>query len=431
LPPETTSPPRQTPTAHGQTTARSWRERVLGRTLTAAAVVVPPIVLLALFVRPVSSTRLDMVLLGTLGFLLPILRLVPRPSLSARGAIGLAAGFGIALYNLSRVGLSATVNVTIVAICLMAVVFVGRWAGYLVVTIAALATLVVGLLVTQGKLALAAIEVDPARLKNWLRVALTNALLGTLVVSVIDFVIRQLEASSLATRAALDEARTAYGQLGLLHRRLEAAKEEERRFIAHELHDELGQNLTALKLRIALAQRGAGPRPDQDESREALALIDQLIERVRKMSGDLRPPLLDEVGLVPALRAFLARQSALTGVSIELVVTEAEHLARLSPELEIACFRVIQESLTNALRHGAARKVTVTVRRDDASVALVIRDDGAGFDAAAKLAGAAARGHLGVVGMRERVRVCGGTFRLASSPAAGTTVEAVLPAALA
>jgi signal transduction histidine kinase len=413
-----------------QPAVSAWREKVLDRTQTVAAILAPPIVLVTLLVRSASSSWWDIAVLGGFGCLLPSLRFLPTGSLYARGALGLAGAFVAAIYVVARVGLGAGVNVALASMCTVAVVYFGRRLGYLLVGLVATATITIGLLVTNGSIALAAVDVDPLRLQNWIRVATTNALLSALLVTVIDFVIRQLEASSRVTSSAFDELRVTYGQLGLLHRKLEAAKEEERRFIAHELHDELGQSLTALKLRMVLGGRG-DLSMDTGRNQEALELVDQLIQRVRTLSGDLRPPLLDEVGLVPALRAYVARQSALTAVPIELAVIEPEEIGRLSPDLEIACFRIVQESLTNALRHAAPHQVSVAVARDGARIALSIHDDGAGFDATPTLAAAAAGGHLGVVGMRERVRGCGGTFHLRSTPAAGTTVEAILPIATA
>jgi len=160
---------------------------------------------------------------------------------------------------------------------------------------------------------------------------------------------------------------------------------------------------------------------------EALAIIDQLIARVRKMSGDLRPTLLDEVGLVPALRAYLDIQASLSGVAITLAAHEEPEGTRLPPPLEIACFRIVQESLTNALRHAAPMRIEVRLAADAGRVSLSIRDDGRGFDAGPTLEAAAVGGHLGVVGMRERVRGHGGTFSLASRLGGGTTIWVTLP----
>jgi signal transduction histidine kinase len=288
--------------------------------------------------------------------------------------------------------------------------------------------------------ALAPAILEPRRLGNWIRVVSAFAAISVAIVTSVGFLIRRLEtavehnrhlvgtleARSRTATAALDELRLAYEQLGQLNRMLETAREEERRFIAHELHDELGQTLTAVKLRLQVARREA----EAPSAGPALELIDQLIGRVRKMSGDLRPPLLDEVGLVPALRAYLENHAALLAVEIDLAVSEPPAAPRLAPDLEIACFRVIQESLTNALRHASPGKIRVGVRRDDDQVEVSVHDDGKGFDTDALPARASA-GHLGVLGMRERVRARGGTFDLISRPNAGTTVEARFPVALA
>jgi signal transduction histidine kinase len=256
------------------------------------------------------------------------------------------------------------------------------------------------------------------------------ALIGTLLVTVVDFVIRHLEANARAATEAAGELGVAYQRLGRLHGRLDAAKEEERRFIAHELHDELGQTLTALKLRLQLGARLEAALAAALANGEALALIDQLIGRVRKMSGDLRPTLLDEVGLLPALRAYLESQASLSGVAIALGAPEETEGPRLPPALEIACFRIVQESLTNALRHAAPHRIEVRVAREPDRISLSVRDDGKGFDSAPTLEAAALGGHLGVVGMRERVRAQGGTFALTSRVGGGTTIWVTLPIAV-
>jgi signal transduction histidine kinase len=186
-----------------------------------------------------------------------------------------------------------------------------------------------------------------------------------------------------------------------------------------------------LKLRMQLGVRAAGM--PADGANEAIALVDDLITRVRKMSVDLRPPLLDEVGLVPALRAYLDTQSSISGIAMELEEgTEKTPLlidGRLPSELEIACFRVVQESITNALRHASARQITVMIVRRPTAITLEVRDNGRGFDVGATLDTSAAEGHLGFVGMRERARARGGTFQVESRPGVGTTVTVELPLA--
>ena len=184
-------------------------------------------------------------------------------------------------------------------------------------------------------------------MRNWTRIGISFAFLSTLVTAAIDFVIRHVEASSRATSGALARLRLAHEHLGQLHRRLDETKEEERRSLSRELHDELGQTLTALKLRLQLGERpfGEGPRAADVGP---LAMVDELISRVREISVDLRPPLLDEVGLVSALRVYLDGQAALSGVAITLQADESVvgRSARLPDDFEITCFRVVQESVT-------------------------------------------------------------------------------------
>jgi signal transduction histidine kinase len=257
---------------------------------------------------------------------------------------------------------------------------------------------------------------DPASMMNWARMGLAFSCLAALLTSAIDYVIRHVEHSSRAASDALGDLRLAYERLALVHERLDAAKEDERRFIAGELHDDLGQLLTVIKLRLQMGAPGA----------ETLGLVDQAIDRVRKISRELRPALLDEVGLIPALRDHVVSQSALAGVPIQLDLP-ADDSARLAPPLEIACFRIVQESLTNALRHASAAQIRVRVLRSAATVALTISDDGRGFDPASLAAPSA--GHLGIIAMQERVRARGGSFAITSAPGAGTRVQVDLPIA--
>jgi signal transduction histidine kinase len=241
--------------------------------------------------------------------------------------------------------------------------------------------------------------------------------------SIGDFAARALAA---ADRTRKDGAlREAYEQLVQLYRRLEGAKEEERREIAHELHDELGQSLTAVKLRLQMLARGPGGAAVAGDVGESLSVIDALIARVRRIAVDLRPPLLDEVGLGPALRAYLDAQGKLTGLPITFVWDAGE--GRMPAEVEIGAFRVVQEGLTNVLRHADAHSVRIEVRREPALLGLRVHDDGRGFDVEAARQGATRGSHFGLVGMRERLRGLGGTLEIRSAPGRGTEVQARLP----
>lgn len=237
--------------------------------------------------------------------------------------------------------------------------------------------------------------------------------------SLADFASRAVEASERAH--AERRLQVAYAQLGQITRRMESVREEERRTIARELHDELGQNLTAVKLHVALAaQEGGGARLG-----EITGIVDRALHTTRELSRAMRPPLLDEVGLVPALQAFLDEQARYSEVEFGL---EAQLGSRPSTEIETAAFRVVQEAVTNVLRHAKARHVRVKVAGNK-RLTLSITDDGAGFDVERALERAAAGGHLGVVGMRERVRALGGHFGVRSTLGTGTEVRVELPIA--
>jgi signal transduction histidine kinase len=238
-----------------------------------------------------------------------------------------------------------------------------------------------------------------------------------------DFAARALAASE---RGRQDQAlRLAYEQLVQLHRRLEGAKEEERRELAHELHDELGQSLTALKLRLQMVSRAPAAATSAPDITAALAVIDELISRVRRISVDLRPPLLDEVGLAPALRTYLDAQAALSGLAIAFDAASVQ--GRLPAEIEIGAFRVVQEGVTNALRHAQAASLRVELRRDPKLLHLRVHDDGRGFDVDAARQEGTRGARFGLVGMRERLRGLGGTLEIRSRPGQGTEVEARLP----
>jgi signal transduction histidine kinase len=395
-----------------------WRAPTLRGMFKVAAIVAPLASLLAIFLR--ERRGLDTVVIGGAGLAMPVLLFTRRVPLGARATAAIAVLLGAGTFMLLRGGLAPGAALLFAVAGVFGAVSFGRAGGYVVIGVGALAILVVGWLVTSGLVPFPPADFDPHRFRNWYRVAAIFGLIASLLTSAVSFVIRRVEASAR-------DLRVAYERLGQLHLRLESAKEDERRFLAHELHDEFGQLLTALKLQLAArdAEMGGGPQTGHADS---FAVIDDLIARVRRMSGDLRPPLLDEIGLVPALRAFLESQSAISGVAMTLEAKDPEAGApRLGPDLEITCFRIVQEAITNALRHAGARDLRVHLERGPDRLALRISDDGRGFDVGVRLEGAAAAGHLGVVGMRERVRAHGGGFRLRSRPGAGTTIEVELP----
>jgi signal transduction histidine kinase len=400
-----------------------WRQGVQSAMLTVAALVAPPIAAATIVLRSGSWTGLDQLVIGSVGIMVPLCRLIPGP-LAPRAAAMLAAAFAVALYFLGRNGLAGGISVALISLTILAYLSSSRRLGVAFAIVTLLGYVAVGLLAQRHAVTINFAASEPLALRNWIRIGGINALLALLLISVVEFVLRNVEANARAAHEALKLLRAAYDKL-------ETTKEDERRFLSHELHDELGQTLTALKLTLQVSARtepSSGARGGADPLAQPLGLVDDLIARVRRISLDLRPPLLDEVGLVSALRPYLQSQAAVSGLAIELFATEPEF--RLPPEHEIACFRVVQESITNVLRHAAARRIAVHVNRSATRVSLMIHDDGRGFDPAT-LDDAAARGHLGVLGMRERIRARGGQFRLTSTPGGGTSihVELDLPAA--
>ena len=224
-----------------------------------------------------------------------------------------------------------------------------------------------------------------------------------------------------AQREADERLRRSYEEIRALAARMETVREEEASRIAHELHDEIGQALTAVKLQLQTCQRRAETPGLAEELSESVASTERALEQVRDLSLSLRPSVLDDLGLTAALRWYLDRQAQLSGFTAEL---RADTLpTRLPRELETACFRVAQQAITNVARHARARHVSLELRRGEADLCLSIRDDGVGFDAAAAQARARAGQSLGILGMKERVSLLGGQFTLRSDPSSGTEIQ--------
>ncbi len=227
---------------------------------------------------------------------------------------------------------------------------------------------------------------------------------------------------------ALEEARSSRDHMRRLTMRLEAAKEEERKHLARELHDEFGQALTAVKLNVGLVAATARlTGPLAARLPDAIALVERLITQVRALSVDLRPPQLDELGLAEALESYL-RAAARRG-GVDIVFTAAAPLPSLGVERDIVIFRVIQEAVTNALRHAEARRIDVRLESTRTAIRLQVRDDGKGFSADSVLASGTSRS-FGLFGMGERVRDMGGRLEVKSQPGEGTCVQAEVPLAV-
>jgi PAS domain S-box-containing protein len=220
----------------------------------------------------------------------------------------------------------------------------------------------------------------------------------------------------------LVNSRTA--ELRRLSGRLMSMQDEERRRIAREIHDGLGQELAAAKMILdGILAKDSSPQI-QRASVEASQLVERAIQQVRTISHLLHPPLLDEVGLVSALRWFLEGLSERSGINIRLEV-DPPNLGRLKSELETAIFRIVQEALTNMFRHSGARNGNVSVAEHNGNILVTVTDDGKGVDKEVMQLRPESVG-VGIGGMRQRVTELGGSLRL-SNANPGTIVEVVIP----
>jgi two-component system sensor histidine kinase UhpB len=213
-------------------------------------------------------------------------------------------------------------------------------------------------------------------------------------------------------------------RLQVLSRRLMEIQELDRRAIARDLHDEIGQALTAIKMNLRdLSDHPSGGwgATAQKQVSDSVSILDQVLQRIRNIALDLRPSMLDELGLVPALRWYVGRQAERAGWTHQFCADPS--MTRASPEVEIACFRLAQEALTNVARHAKATAVEVHLEAGPTDFSLVIRDDGIGFEPDKVRTGTS----IGLSGMEERVRLAGGTIDIRSAPAAGTEIRAAFP----
>ena len=210
-------------------------------------------------------------------------------------------------------------------------------------------------------------------------------------------------------------------QLQVLSRRLFEVQEEERRHLARELHDEIGQELTAAKINLQSVTDNGGSA-NIPRLQETTAILDRLLGQVRQISLDLRPSMLDDLGLVPALRSLLDQQGRRASVAVHF---SAQNMPEnLDPEIQTTCFRIAQEAITNAVGHANATQIDVDLRGENGELRFLIRDNGIGFDVASAQAQAVG---LGLIGIRERAALVGGQAKIMSLPSKGTTIEVSLP----
>jgi signal transduction histidine kinase len=215
-------------------------------------------------------------------------------------------------------------------------------------------------------------------------------------------------------------------QLRALTQRLATVQEEERARVSRELHDSVGQALTAIRLHLALLQKEAGIRGGRPgEILDGLfALADETLEEIRQMAFELRPAILDDVGLPAAVRIYAERFAKRSGIRVDLECPP--ELGLRSPVAEASLFRVIQEALTNVAKHAGAACVRVKLERTPEGLVLDVADDGCGFDPSPRDAGEF-RGGFGILSMRERVEALDGSFTLRTAAGHGTSLHMEVP----
>ncbi len=249
---------------------------------------------------------------------------------------------------------------------------------------------------------------------------------SAVVASKLEEKVRALE-REIAERAAAEETvRRQHEELRALSARLTDAGEQERRSIARELHDQVGQNLTALgislsMLRSQLPPAGAGPLHARID--DSLKLLEETTARVRSLMTELRPPVLDDYGLAAAVEWYVREFGLRADLVVE--VTAPGGPRRMDPAREITLFRILQEALTNVAKHAAASRVQVLLEDGDGLVRMSVKDDGKGFEPG--LRDRAQRPTWGLLNMSERARTIDGTCRVESAPGRGTMVVVEAP----
>jgi signal transduction histidine kinase len=226
----------------------------------------------------------------------------------------------------------------------------------------------------------------------------------------------------------LEQSRRMQDQLRLLSRQLLSAQEEERKRISRELHDVIAQTLTSINVRLATLKKDASVNTKGLE--QSIARTQQLVEHsvniVHRFARELRPTVLDDVGLIPALHSFMKDFAKQTGIRMHFTAFTFARIKELDNDQRTVLYRVAQEALNNAARHAHASRAEVKIQKLDGSICMEIKDNGRGFPAERVLL-AKKKKRLGLLGMRERVEMVNGNFTIKSTPGKGTTILAQIP----
>jgi signal transduction histidine kinase len=224
----------------------------------------------------------------------------------------------------------------------------------------------------------------------------------------------------------LEQSRNMQEQLRHLSHQLLMAQEEERKKISRELHDEIAQTLTGINVRLAAlkAEAAQNTKGLQRNIASAQRMVEKSVDIVHRFARELRPTVLDDLGLIPALHSFVKSFSKRTSIPIRLTIFAG--VEKLDNAKRTILYRVAQEALTNVARHAQAGRVDVNIERLPGSICLKIRDDGKSFQVQ-RMMNAKKNKRLGLLGMRERVEMVGGSFHVVSAPGKGTTIRAQVP----
>lgn len=225
----------------------------------------------------------------------------------------------------------------------------------------------------------------------------------------------------------ITERKLAQDALQVFSRQLIEAQEDERRRIARELHDQIGQILTAVKMNLYAVQQFCQGPAASSHLKDNIEAVDEALRLVRDLSIELRPPVLDDLGLVTALNWYVDRYTNRTGLDVEVVMELPDPNERFSRDLETACFRIAQGALTNVVRHANATRVTVQINKNANNLVLVVKDNGVGFDPKSLRKRAPRAATLGLVSMQERAHAAGGDIEIKSAPRKGTEIRFTVP----
>jgi signal transduction histidine kinase len=237
---------------------------------------------------------------------------------------------------------------------------------------------------------------------------------------------QNLKKSDQSQGRLLKQARHMQGQLRHLSHQILQAQEEERLRISRDLHDEIAQTLVGINVQLSTLTREAAGAPKglQQKIARTQQMLEKSVEKVHLFARKLRPALLDDLGLIPALQAFIKSFTKQTGVRAGLTAFAA--VERLDSAKRTVFFRVAQEALTNVARHAQASQVEVIIQKLQDGICMIIKDDGKSFQVDRVMHGKG-RKHLGLLGMRERLEMVSGSFEVESAPGHGTTITAKIP----